>query len=154
MAIEKDNTMNIIIMLLTLFSFNIQEVHIEYEVTGYIPIGETYTRVGITDYPIYKTTQDSSFVYKGITHVIPKGFHTDLATIPHWFWGIVEPMDFDQAAIIHDWIYDHPQSGITHFEADQILKGLMKEADKGQYASTLSYIQRALSKVLPQRKYY
>ena len=43
-------------MLLTLASFNIKEVHIEYEVTGYIPIGETYTRVGITDYPIYKTT--------------------------------------------------------------------------------------------------
>ena len=42
----------------------------------------------------------------GKTFIIPKGFITDLSTVPKWLWGVCPPFgDFVLAAIIHDYLY-------------------------------------------------
>lgn len=40
-------------------------------------------------------------------HVIPRGFKTDLASIPRIFWSFYSPVDFDSiaSAVLHDWHY-------------------------------------------------
>lgn len=37
---------------------------------------------------------------------VPKGFITDLASIPRIFWPILSPIDeYAKAAVLHDWLY-------------------------------------------------
>lgn len=44
--------------------------------------------------------------YGGVKIVIPKGFKTDLASVPRVFNSIINTYgDFMVAALIHDWIY-------------------------------------------------
>lgn len=49
---------------------------------------------------IYQLEED--YTYKGMT--IPKGFTTDLATIPRLFWAILDPIDLVEAGVIHDFL--------------------------------------------------
>ena len=38
--------------------------------------------------------------------VMPKGFKTDLSSIPEFWWGVQKPFgDFILAPIVHDWMY-------------------------------------------------
>lgn len=54
--------------------------------------------------------------------IIPKGFKTDLASIPRLFWSIVAPIGkHSLAAILHDFLYSEGfKLGISRKEADQI----------------------------------
>jgi hypothetical protein len=37
---------------------------------------------------------------------IPRGFETDLSSVPKWLWSVVRPYgDFLLAAVIHDYLY-------------------------------------------------
>jgi hypothetical protein len=66
--------------------------------------------------------------------LIPKGFESDLGTIPSIFWKILCPKDIKYSAIIHDyeWMmadyenYDYHQSNLTFYknclELDKISK--------------------------------
>lgn len=37
---------------------------------------------------------------------VPKGFITDLASVPKVFWNIIPPMGkYSKAAVLHDWLY-------------------------------------------------
>lgn len=40
-------------------------------------------------------------------HAVPKGFKTDLASIPRIMWPVFSPSDYDSiaAAVLHDWHY-------------------------------------------------
>jgi hypothetical protein len=39
---------------------------------------------------------------------VPRGFITDLASIPRWLWPIVAPFELSIAApVVHDWLYGH-----------------------------------------------
>ncbi|MES2218981.1 MAG: DUF1353 domain-containing protein [Pseudomonadota bacterium] len=64
---------------------------------------------------IYKTCDDFKVQIDGQSFVVPKDFHTDLASIPRIFWNILPPQqtDFVGPAIIHDYMYttaDVPRS--------------------------------------------
>ncbi len=40
------------------------------------------------------------------TYTVPRGFRTDLATIPRIFWGYLPPFgNYIEAAVIHDFLY-------------------------------------------------
>lgn len=40
--------------------------------------------------------------------VVPKGFVTDLTTIPRWLWILFPPHDnYAKAAIVHDYMYEN-----------------------------------------------
>ena len=44
-------------------------------------------------------------------YIVPVGFETDLASIPKCFWWYVSPMDSElmKPAILHDYLYRHPE---------------------------------------------
>ena len=55
-------------------------------------------------------------------YVIPKGFETDLASVPRFLWPIFAPQysGFIAPAIIHDYLYRCPNN-ITRKFADEVL---------------------------------
>ena len=56
----------------------------------------------------------------GKTIVVPKGFITDLASIPRSLWSILSPIDnYLTAAIVHDYLYWDQRC--TQLEADNVL---------------------------------
>ena len=61
-----------------------------------------------------------SFFYRGLE--IPKGYRTDLASIPRILWNIFPPFgEYTTPAVIHDYMYDHPElHNYTKKEADKI----------------------------------
>lgn len=72
----------------------------------------------------------------GIT--IPKGFKTDLASIPRIFWSFYPPFgDYMNAAIIHDYLY---KIKFNRKLSDRIFLMIMKEDKVGWFTRTLFYI--------------
>ena len=63
--------------------------------------------------------------------VVPKGFQTDLASIPRPLWGIPGFSPFDRiarGAVLHDWLYTHgAKLYYTRADADAILEAAMRE---------------------------
>lgn len=58
--------------------------------------------------------------------IVPRGFVTDLASIPRIFWSILRPdADYAYAAIIHDFLYW--QQTLPKHKADTILKMSMED---------------------------
>jgi hypothetical protein len=59
---------------------------------------------------------------------VPKGFVTDLASIPRPFWSLLPPNGpYAQAAIVHDYLY-WMQTG-TKLAADETLKTGMQDLE-------------------------
>ena len=57
--------------------------------------------------------------------IIPKGFATDLSSVPSWLWSIIKPIDKALIAdIIHDYLWVQKSTEIAHF------KGSIFEARK------------------------
>lgn len=51
----------------------------------------------------------------GETVIIPKGFKTDLSSVPEFFWGVQKPFgDFILAPIVHDFMYR------TRYKVDEL----------------------------------
>lgn len=47
--------------------------------------------------------EDSGFAIK-----VPKGFITDFASIPRFFWRVLPPTGkYGKAAVLHDWLYSY-----------------------------------------------
>jgi hypothetical protein len=58
--------------------------------------------------------------------IIPKDFHTDGASIPKMFHGIMGPYgSYFEAAVFHDWGYSENNKIFTKKEVDLIFKELM-----------------------------
>ena len=61
----------------------------------------------------------------GIRVVVPKGFVTDLASVPRfWWWWFPPAGDYAAAATVHDWFYRN-SVGISRFLADALFRDLM-----------------------------
>lgn len=57
--------------------------------------------------------------------VVPRGFNTDLASIPIGVRNIISPIGrYDKAAVVHDWLYR--VNGVTRKQADDVLLEAMK----------------------------
>lgn len=55
---------------------------------------------------------------------VPKGFVTDLASIPRLLWRILPPIGaYDAAAVIHDFLYR--TNGVTRKQADAVFNEAM-----------------------------
>ena len=54
-------------------------------------------------------------------HAVPKGFKTDLASIPRPLWWMYAPSDYDSiaSAVLHDWHYCCSK-GVSRLDADNI----------------------------------
>lgn len=69
----------------------------------------------------------------GVNITVPKGFKTDLASVPQILWNIIPPFgDCTQASIVHDFLYSNKGSvcglQFTRADADNILYTLMVQA--------------------------
>ena len=55
----------------------------------------------------FKTCEDMVVRVDDKVHIVPKGFKTDLASIPRVLWPIFSPGDYDviAPAVLHDWHY-------------------------------------------------
>lgn len=90
--------LGVMAIILSSCQFRQNDIHVEY----------------ITD-PCLIPTQDNRFklcqnmIIKSHNkfHAVPKGFKTDLASIPRIMWPFFAPSDYDSiaAAVLHDWHY-------------------------------------------------
>jgi hypothetical protein len=56
---------------------------------------------------------------------VPRGFVTDLASIPRLLWNVLPPIGaYDAAAVVHDWLYR--SGGCSRAEADRVLLEAMR----------------------------
>ena len=39
--------------------------------------------------------------------IVPKGYITDLASVPRAIWGVISPFDIARAAVVHDMLYEY-----------------------------------------------
>jgi hypothetical protein len=63
---------------------------------------------------------------------VPKGFVTDLATIPPIFWWVLPPQgNYGLAAILHDWLYWDQWTARDRERADRIFEIAMEEMGVG-----------------------
>lgn len=64
--------------------------------------------------------------------VVPRGFVTDLASIPRIAWPLIGPSGAHaQAAVIHDWLY-RDQSQYSRRDSDAIFLEAMRESGVNQ----------------------
>ncbi|WP_454865948.1 DUF1353 domain-containing protein [Pseudomonas umsongensis] len=90
--------------------------------------------------PIVWTPNVSDSIHKKVE--VPKGFVTDLASIPRVFWSLLRPdADYAYAAIVHDYLYWLQATGRK--EADDILKFSMEdlEVDKVTVATIYNAVR-------------
>ena len=61
------------------------------------------------------------------SHIVPKGFFTDLATTPKWVWSFYPPNSryYTKSSIIHDYLYD--KSNFSRLKCDWIFLKAMKD---------------------------
>lgn len=65
------------------------------------------------------------------TIVVPKGFRTDLASIPPGFWNLMPKSSrYDRAGVVHDYLYQF--NGCTREEADNVLREAMDDLEVGR----------------------
>jgi hypothetical protein len=68
---------------------------------------------------------------------IPKGFVTDLATVPRIFWGIISPSGrHDLACVVHDYLLE---TGYSRKQADRELLHFLKESKVNRFKCYLMY---------------
>ena len=106
---------------------------------------------------LWATTKDITYTPFGGTDTIrvPKGFVTDLASIPRIFWGLLPPDGpWVKAAVVHDYLYYTHGSGVWHchkptisraapyskLESDRILREAMEDRRVDAFRSNIIYL--------------
>lgn len=73
--------------------------------------------------------------------IVPKGFETDLASIPQIFRSIIPQVGrHAQPAIVHDFCYVNDQGGMTKKEADEMFLDGMKSVGVGWLRRRAMYL--------------
>ena len=58
---------------------------------------------------------------------VPRGFVTDLASIPRFFWRVIPPFGLHSTpSIIHDYLYRRQPDGVSRKEADEVFLDAMQ----------------------------
>ena len=86
---------------------------------------------------------EALYVYDGKRlFSIPKGFKTDLASIPRIVRPFMETCDLGVAApIAHDWQYRRGDHGLyTRAQADDLFRRMMKHEGVAAWRRTLAYL--------------
>ncbi len=64
------------------------------------------------------------FIYqdkeKELTISIPAEFESDYNSVPVGLWNIFPPWEYPEAAVIHDWLYKHPQGRYRTSESEDV----------------------------------
>jgi putative uncharacterized protein FNV0804 len=87
----------------------------------------------LSDGKRHELFQNYSYEINGYRITVPKGFITDLASVPRSFWIIFPPFGkYTPAAVIHDFLYSkYNTTGINRTLSDKIFLHIMKELGVG-----------------------
>lgn len=76
-----------------------------------------------------------------VSFTIPKGFITDLASVPKIVWNLYPPFGlYTGAAVAHDYIYRTAQMRMTRAEADLVFLEVMQQAQVRDTKAQLMYL--------------
>ena len=75
---------------------------------------------------------------------VPKGYHTDFASVPKVFWAVLPPFGrYSPAAVIHDYLYGLqgvlPHLHYSRKRCDQIFLEAMKVMEVGWITRTMMF---------------
>lgn len=89
----------------------------------------------------YKTCDDLKVDVDGKELVIPKGFETDLASIPKWYWSIISPSKSEiiEPSILHDYYYRCAKP-TTRLYADEVFYYAMLQKGVDTYTAGKLYL--------------
>jgi hypothetical protein len=89
---------------------------------------------------IWETHEAFTFTWNGTEIIVPEGFKTDFASVPRPFRMFVPKSGkYNQAAVVHDFIYVHQVERFTKQEADLIFLDGMKVLGVGRMKRTIMY---------------
>ncbi len=79
--------------------------------------------------------------------LVPKGFLTDGASVPRFFWSLIPPWGaYGQAAVLHDYLCENPfyleygiKRDLTRKEIDGIFNNAMRELEVNIVTRTVMY---------------
>lgn len=77
-------------------------------------------------------THDFAYADGAVLITVPAGFQTDFNSVPRAAWIWFPPWECPEAALVHDWLYQHP-GGRSRGEVDGIHRTIM--AIKGERRS-------------------
>lgn len=116
-----------------------------------------YSSVCIKPYKnyLYHTCSDIHFAIEKQFYTIPKGFQTDLASIPKIAWSIMTPAHsaLIRPAIVHDWFYSKT-CDYTRYQTDLIFYHmLINDGISPLKASIMYYAVRCFGRPFYNRNY-
>ena len=92
----------------------------------------------LPDGRFWQTTRDMEYCVgapdSAVRVVVPTGFETDFASVPRLLWPVLPPTGkYTAAAVVHDWLYQHPWVVLTGLVVTKILNraecdGIFNEA--------------------------
>lgn len=90
----------------------------------------------------WEVEEDYKVVVLENTIEIPKGFISDLASIPRVMWVVFPPFGrYTEASVVHDYLYS--TSEMSRKECDQVFLALMLQNNVGPFtAKTMYYAVR------------
>lgn len=75
-----------------------------------------------------------------VDHIVPAGFHTDLASVPRVIRSIVPKTGkYNRAAVLHDYFYRNGEPGITKKYADKLFLKAMLDCGVKRYKAKSIY---------------
>jgi len=85
--------------------------------------------------------EEYKYEINGFVIIVPKGFITDLASVPRILWVFFPPFGkYTRAAIIHDYLYSElNDTFINRYWADKIFIFIMKEHGVSTYRRVSMY---------------
>lgn len=89
----------------------------------------------------YKTCKKIRVIIDDKSYIIPKGFETDLASIPRLLWPVFAPQysGFVAPAILHDYLY-RCNNDITRLYADEVLYSALITEDVSAFTASKFYL--------------
>lgn len=94
------------------------------------------------------------YTQRGEIIKIPRGFITDLASIPRPFWSVIGSPgsgDYAQAAVVHDYLY--VEQTFTRKQSDKIFLEAMRDLRVGWLRRTVMYIAVRIGGRIPWENY-
>jgi hypothetical protein len=90
---------------------------------------------------IWELHEAFTFTWNGKEITVPEGFKTDFASVPRPFRSVIPKSGkYNQAAVVHDFIYIHQTERFTKKEADLIFLDGMKVLGVKKFKRCIMYI--------------
>jgi hypothetical protein len=96
----------------------------------------------LIDGELWELTEDFEVNIQEYSFVVPKGFVTDGASIPRFFWRLCgHPLEATRfpAAIVHDFLY-YEDTGVDRKTADELYRKMLIALGESKFAARVEWI--------------